>query len=61
MGLKEIRIREGLTRQQLADATGFSIRTIESWEQGRRKVWRKDKIEKLAQALGVDPNELKEI
>lgn len=35
--IKEVRIRHGLTQQQLANLTGIPKRTIENWEGGQRK------------------------
>ena len=34
--LRRLRERAGLTQSALAEKTGLSKRTIESWEQGRR-------------------------
>lgn len=35
--VKAIRLKLHLTRQQFADKYGFSIRTLEKWEQGVRE------------------------
>jgi len=35
--VKAIRLKLHLTRQQFANAYGFSIRTLEKWEQGVRE------------------------
>lgn len=35
--VKAIRLKLHLTRQQFADRFGFSIRTLEKWEQGARE------------------------
>lgn len=37
INVKAIRLKLHLTRQQFADAYGFSIRTLEKWEQGTRE------------------------
>lgn len=47
--LKEARIKRGLSRQQLANLSGISVRTIESWEQGLREF----KNASLADALKI--------
>jgi putative transcriptional regulator len=33
----EVRVRSGLSQQRFADVLGVSRRTLEAWEQGRRK------------------------
>lgn len=51
--LKQIRIKKGITRKELAEKSGISARTIESYEQGKRNI-NKAKIEtiiKLSKAL----------
>lgn len=35
--VKAIRLKLHLTRRQFADRYGFSIRTLEKWEQGQRE------------------------
>lgn len=37
VNVKKIRLELHLTRQQFADRYGFSIRTLEKWEQGVRQ------------------------
>jgi DNA-binding XRE family transcriptional regulator len=34
-GIKAVRVKAGLSTQQLADACGVSRRTVEGWEQDR--------------------------
>lgn len=46
------RIAKKQSRQQLAEATGFSIGAITSWELGKRYP-RLENLEDLAEALGV--------
>lgn len=55
--IKRLRLAQGITQQAVADAVGVTVRTIISWEQGKR-VPGGDKIARLAQALGVSADEL---
>ena len=36
--VRQLRTLNGLSRKNLADLLGVSIRTVESWEQNRRRV-----------------------
>lgn len=38
--VQELRQREGLTQQALADRLGVSVRTVKHWESGSRNVSR---------------------
>ena len=51
--LKELRVRRGWTLQQLADASGVNIKTINRIERGAAKA-QDLTAQKLANALGVD-------
>jgi transcriptional regulator with XRE-family HTH domain len=52
-----MRLKRGLTQDQLADKTGLSIDTIGAIEQGRR--WaRLTTLHKLAKGLGTTTDEL---
>ena len=55
--LKQLRKKAGLTQEQLADSTGFSLMTIRRWEWGKRSP-RVDEIKALAKALGVSEADL---
>ena len=55
--LRALRKKSGLTQEQLADSTGFSLMTIRRWEWGERQP-RIDDIKVLAIALSVSENEL---
>ena len=50
--LKALRKKSGLTQEQLADCTGYSLMTIRRWEWGERSP-RVDEVKALAKALGV--------
>jgi transcriptional regulator with XRE-family HTH domain len=50
--LRRLREKAQLTQAGLADRAGLSLRTIQSWEQGRRAPVSPDFF-KLADALGV--------
>ena len=55
--LAALRLKRGLTQDQLANKTGLSVDTIGAVEQGRR--WaRLTTLHKLAKALGVSTDEL---
>lgn len=56
-GLKILRIKNDLTQQQLADKTGFHVRQICSWEQGRREP-KIDSLKKLAAFFKCSIDEL---
>ena len=55
--LRALRKKSGLTQEQLADSTGFSLMTIRRWEWGERSP-RVDDIKALAKALGVSEADL---
>ena len=55
--LKEFRRRKALTQRDLANQAGISYVTINQIEQGKH-VARASTIRKLAEALGVKPEEL---
>ncbi len=55
--LKELRKKSGLTQEQLADCTGYSLMTIRRWEWGERTP-RLEEIKALAKALGVSEADL---
>lgn len=55
--LKQLRIQNGLTRRELAELTGISIRTVEGYEQGLREPKQKT-INSLADVLEISPDEL---
>ena len=50
--LKEERVKQGISQQQLADMTGVTKRAISYWETGRRKMT-VDSADKIFKALHV--------
>lgn len=58
--LKKIRAAKGMTQRELAEATGISLRTIQHFEQGTKKLNGAAAITvyTLAKALGVGIEEL---
>ncbi|RSN20151.1 hypothetical protein DMC63_13815 [Streptomyces sp. WAC 05977] len=52
--LRENRIAKGLTQEDLADATGLSVRAIRDLESGRTRRPRRDSIAQLKSAVGLD-------
>lgn len=55
--LKALRKKAGITQEDLAHSTGYSIMTIRRWEWGERSP-RVYEIKALAKALGVPENDL---
>lgn len=55
--LKILRNNQNFSRKELAEKTGISIRTIESYEQGNREP-KESTIKILAEVLEVEPIEL---
>lgn len=51
----KLRAERGLTLEELAAKIGVSKSTIQKWETGSIKEMRRDKIQALADALGVSP------
>lgn len=54
--IKRLRTEKGMTLEQLGDKCGVGKSTVRKWENGMIKDMRRDKIEKLANALGVSPS-----
>ncbi len=60
--LKALRQMRELTQEQLAREIGVSFSTVNVWENGRRhpQPFLANKIEELARAAGLDPEEFKD-
>ena len=58
--LGELRERKGMSQSDLAKVSGISVRTIQAYEQGARKLSGAsyDNLKKLSDALGVAIEEL---
>lgn len=53
--IKQLRLERGLTLEQLGDLVGVGKSTIRKWENGMIENMKRDKIQKLADALNVSP------
>lgn len=62
MTIKALRESRGLSQSQLAKATGISVRTLQSYEQGQRDIYKMQlqTASRIAQALGVKIEKLLE-
>jgi transcriptional regulator with XRE-family HTH domain len=58
--LRDLRLRNGLSQEQLAERAGVLIGTIRNWEQGQRSPDALDTLYRLARALGVPMERLVE-
>lgn len=58
--LAKLREQKGLPQSELAKASGISVRTIQAYEQGARKLSGAsyDTLRKLSDVLGVSVDEL---
>ncbi len=53
--IKELRIAQGLTLEQIGDYVGVGKSTVRKWETGMIANMRRDKVAKLAEALHTTP------
>ena len=53
--IKELRLAQGMTLEDLGNKVGVGKSTVRKWETGMIKNMKRDKIVKLAEALGVSP------
>ena len=58
--LKELRLSQNLTEQQLADLIGISVKTYKKYESGKTTP-RIDTLRKIVLALGTTSDELLEL
>lgn len=58
--LRELREKRGLTQEQLAVAAGVTAKTVANIENGRSAIPLKGTLRLLADALGVEPDDLTE-
>lgn len=56
--IKMLREQRGMTLEELGDKVGVGKSTVRKWETGAIANMRRDKIQKLADALGVSPGYL---
>jgi DNA-binding SARP family transcriptional activator/tetratricopeptide (TPR) repeat protein/DNA-binding XRE family transcriptional regulator len=56
--VRELRIRAGLTQQELAERSGVSVRTVRALENGAVAQPQATSLRRLAAVLGVDPTAL---
>lgn len=56
--IKQLRLSRGMTLEQVGNIVGVGKSTVRKWENGDIKNMGRDKIELLAQALGVTPGYL---
>lgn len=53
--IQMLRLKKGLTLEQLGNKVGVGKSTVRKWENGMIANMRRDKIAKIADALGVSP------
>ena len=53
--IRELRLRKGMTLEQVADIVGVGKSTVRKWETGMIANMKRDKIALLAKALGTTP------
>ena len=56
--IKELRLARGMTLEEVGNIVGVGKSTVRKWEQGIIANMKRDKIAKLAKALGVAPSYL---
>ena len=56
--IKQLRLDRGLTLEDVGRLVGVGKSTVRKWETGAIANMRRDKIAKLADALGIDPMDI---
>jgi transcriptional regulator with XRE-family HTH domain len=56
--IHDLRVEKDMTLEELGDKVGVGKSTVRKWENGMIANMRRDKIEKVANALGVSPGYL---
>ena len=56
--IKKTRMEKGLTQEELADKVGVKKSAVAKWENGRVSEIKRSNLKNLADALGLNPNEL---
>lgn len=56
--IKTLRTQQGMTLEELGKKVGVGKSTVRKWETGMIENMRRDKISKIADALGVSPSYL---
>lgn len=56
--IKQLRLSRGLTLEEVGQLVGVGKSTVRKWETGAIANMRRDKIAKLADALGITPTDI---
>lgn len=56
--IRKTRMEKGLTQEELADKVGVKKSAVAKWENGRVSEIKRSNLKNLADALGLNPNQL---
>ena len=56
--IKSSRLEKGMTQEELAEKVGVKKSAVAKWENGRVSEIKRSNLKNLADALGLDPNQL---
>ena len=56
--IKKERLAKGMTQEELAEKVGVKKSAVAKWENGRVSEIKRSNLQKLSEALGIDPNRL---